>query len=506
MSMRYDVIVIGAGIGGLTAAAILSRNGKKVLVLEKNPVAGGYAINFRRGKFEFDASLHMICGCNKEGQTYKILEESGIINKVQFAKPKYLYRMSFPDFDMRVVQGNPSAYISDLIKAFPHETKGIYGLVNEIQKIYTQLSEFMSFPKPFVVERLYFRAKYPLLFYYTDKSWQDLLNRFLKDNSLKVILSQLWEYLGLPPSQLSCLNFAYAWHDYLYNGGFYPLGGSQTLATAFIEVIKENAGTVLLNAEVGKIIVKKRTVEGVQTKKKEEFYADTIISGIDVNQAFLQLMPKDCIPGKYRKKLVAMQPSISAFQVYLGLNIDPNNIGLPDYEIFDNPGYDLDKQYVAIERNDMENAPCVVTIYSNIENNVSGIGRSIVGIISLAGYDFWKNITAKDKYRETKKTLADILIKRAQKFVPNLSSYIETIEIATPLTMERYTGNYKGAIYGWSQVISQSGLDRLRAQTPIKNLYLSGAWTRPGGGMAAVMLSGKQIADRLLKRTRIWKH
>jgi prolycopene isomerase len=93
------------------------------------------------------------------------------------------------------------------------------------------------------------------------------------------------------------------------------------------------------------------------------------------------------------------------------------------------------------------------------------------------------------------------LIKRAEDIIPRLSSYIDVQEVATPLTMERYTGNYKGAIYGWAPLISQTGFRRMDSKTPIKNLYLAGAWTRPGGGTTGVMYSGKSIAEKILKMT-----
>ena len=125
MSEKYDVIIIGAGIGGLAAGAVLSKKGKKVLVLERIHVPGGCAVNFRRGRFEFDASLHLLNGLDKGKPSYRLLEECGVDKKVKFLKPAHLYRSIFPDFDVRVPQCNSEAYINILGNLFSKEKNRI---------------------------------------------------------------------------------------------------------------------------------------------------------------------------------------------------------------------------------------------------------------------------------------------------------------------------------------------------------------------------------------------
>jgi len=500
MQNKYDVIVIGAGIGGLTAAAILARNGKKVLVLEKNPVVGGYAVNFRRGEFEFDASLHMICGCGKDEPTYKILRRAGVSDKVVFLKPKYLYRSIFPDFDLRIIQSNPKGYLNELTKKFPSEQKGINKLFREMTEIYYEMLKFLYSPIPFGIEKFYFPLKYPKLFFYSNKPYQDMLDRFLKEYRLKAIISQLWGYIGLPPTKLSSLYFSYAWHDYLYNGGYYPKGGSQSLSNAFVKSIKENNGEIILNKEVEKVCIDNYIGRCVRTKDKKEFYADVIISGIDAKKTFLRLIGEEYLTKSFKRKLNKMQPSISAIQIYLGLNVDLKDKGIFDYEIFFNPGYDFESQYEDfIGNTNIENMLCAITIYSNLESNIALLGKSVIGFIALSNYDFWRELSDKE-YEEKKQQIANILIRRVEKIIPNLSSYIEKIEVATPLTMERYTGSTNGAIYGWSQIISQTGIKRLDFKTPIRNIYLASAWTQPGAGITGVMFSGERTADNILKR------
>jgi prolycopene isomerase len=500
MSEKYDVIIIGAGIGGLTAGAILARNGKKVLVLEKNPVVGGYAVCFKRKGFVFDASLHMINGCNPDGPTYSIFKKCGIANKIQLLKPPYIYRSIFPDIDIRIPQNNIPQYINILTKRFPLEQDGIIRLFKEMSRVFYEGNKFIYSKLPFYMELIYAPIKYRKLFLYVYKPYQIMLDSFLKDEHLKAIISQLWGYYGLPPTKLNSFYFSYAWYDFLHNGAYYLKGGSQALTDALIEVIKENRGELKTNRDVDKIIIVNKVAKGVRVNKKEQFFADVIISNVDATKTFKFLVGEEWLPKSFIKKINRMNPSISIFQIYLGLNLNLKRSNINDYEIFINPDYDPNSQYQACINNDMGKVFIALTLYSNIDTDIAPKGKSVVGITTLSGYDFWANLSP-EEYRSTKEIMANLLINRVEKVIPHLSSCIEVKEVATPLTMERYTSNSKGAVYGWSQIVSQSGIRRMDSNTPIKNLYLASAWCRPGGGIVGVMYAGEKVADHLLKKS-----
>jgi prolycopene isomerase len=499
MSEKYDVIVIGAGIGGLTAAAILARNRKKVLVLEKNSLPGGYAVSFRREKFVFDASLHLMDGCSEGTPTFSILEKSGISKKIQFLKPEYLYRSIFPDFDLRVPQNDPEKFIKILLEYFPSEKEGLHKLFNKMSSIFHDANRFFNSKTPWIFEKLIFPIKYRNLFFHTNKTYEFMLNKYLKDKKIKAIISQLWMYLGLPPTKLAAFYYSCAWHDYFANGGFYPCGGSSCLSEALATVIKENKGDLIFNNEVKEIIVENNEAKGVKTKKGEYFQSKVIVSNIDVRKTFFNLMRESNILQDIRNEIIDMEPSISMLKVYLGIDPSIKKVNSIDYEIFVNPDYNIDNQYKACLNNDVLNALFTITLYFNLDIQNKYIEYNpTMSIMMPSGYDFWSNLT-KREYDIKKEELANILINKAEKIIPGLSNFIKIVEVATPITMEKYTGTYKGAVYGWSQKLSQSGIKRLSQKTKIDNLYLASAWTYPGGGIVGVSYAGEQVARKISK-------
>lgn len=498
MKNKYDVIVIGAGIGGLTAAAILARNGKKVLVLEKNPVPGGYVVNFSRGKFIFDASLHLLDGCCEGTPTFSILEKSGISKKIQFLKPKYLYRSIFPDFDLRIPQNNPASFIEVLSEYFPNEQEGLYKLFNKMSAIFYDTSRFFDSEIPWILEKLIFPVKYPSLFFYSNKTYEFMLNKYLKDKKLKAIISQLWPYLGLPPAKLAAFYYSCAWHDFFCNGGFYPQGGGSSLSEALATIIKDNKSDLMFNSEVMVITTERNKATGIKTKDGDYFQSKIIVSNIDAKRTFLNLIKEADSVDDIREEIADMKPSISMLQVYLGIDPAIKEVNSIDYEIFVNPDYNVDKQYKACLSNNVSDACFFITLYFNLDIQNNNAGYPTLSITMPSGYDFWSNLSKKDYYIKKEK-LSNVLINKAEKIIPGLSGFIKILEVATPITMEKYTGNYKGAVYGWDQDITQSGIKRFRQKTKIKNLYLASAWTYPGGGIAGVSFAGEQVARKILK-------
>jgi prolycopene isomerase len=209
----------------------------------------------------------------------------------------------------------------------------------------------------------------------------------------------------------------------------------------------------------------------------------------------------------YLRKLDSYSVSLSSFQLFLGLKEDLiGQIGFKDTEVFYYPGYDFDMCYEGMDKGDIEGGGFAVTLYDNLYRGYSPAGKNTLNLMTLQGYSLWQEFEAdylkgnKGAYRAKKKALADRLIDLAErKLLPGLRDAIEVVEIGTPLTNVRYTRNYRGAVYGWDQTLGNSGRDRVGHKTPIKNLYLAGAWSSPGHGYGAVMPSGLMCFGEIMK-------
>ncbi len=508
---EYEVVIIGAGAGGLSAGATLSQAGVKTLVLEQHDRPGGYMTAFKRGDYRFEVSLHWMDGLDPGGETRELFQNLGILDRVEPIKMDALFRIMGPDFSFEI-PANRNLFMNRLQERFPEEAEGIEKFFKKLDNIHEggrALSrlEDQSVPlrlaKLFMAPFLYhdfIRALYVNLDEMTDK--------YISDDQLKLLLQILTAATGLPPSQIQTAYYAFMWGSYYHYGAYHFVGGSQAVSNALAEVIEENGGEVRLNTLVEKILIQDGRAVGVRTADSREIYADYVISNANAHSTYLKLVGEEHLKPKFIRYIKNLEPGISATQVFLGLNLDLEKVGLGDIgEIACSTTSETDstKIFENLMTMNIEKSGIPLALYSNTDPTCAPPGKSVVVLTFFSPYDWenrWRIDEGREAYEALKEEVTERMIKVAETCIPGLRESIEVIETSSPLTMERYTLNYKGAFMGWAPIPEQNMLKRMKQKTPLDHLYLAGAWTFPGGGQSACLLSGYSTAQKILKKIR----
>lgn len=501
----YDAIVVGAGLGGLSAAAAFARQGFKVVVLEQHSVPGGYASAFTRpGGFLFDVSLHSTTVGIRNGVA-NLIGGFPEIQDLVFEAHKPLYRAVFPDYDIRVPHRDLAGYVKILKTSFPDDGAAIDAIFADMKGLTDEVGRVSSAAP---ADLAAFPQKFPLLFKNMNRTWGEMLAERVQNPKLRSVISSLWGYFGLPPSRLSTFYYAMPLIGYLEGGGYYPHGTSQTISAALAGLVQKNGGEVRLNTRVTRILTRDGAAYGVRTADGAELRGRAVISNANAIDTLAKMVDEKGILQATLARMDKLSISFSTLLVWLGLKTDlVRKVGLKDSEIFYYPTYDHEAAYAAALAGGLPPDPGYgLTLYDNVWPGASPKGKNTVGIIVTQGYDYWKKYEtdyfygAKDDYTKEKLRLADILIDAVEKrFLPGLRKAVVVKEVATPLTNLRFTSNPRGAIYGWDQTVDNSGQRRFPQRTPVKNLYLSGAWTFPGHGYGACIPSGLACFAEVMK-------
>ena len=531
---QYDAVIIGAGLGGLSCAALLAMSGFRPLVLEKNSNPGGYATSFQRGDesgnlFTCEASLHGVTG---NPLSFQVLEQLGIADKLTFVPHDFSWSSRYPGLPLDLPQPprdqNGQADANQalananqaLANMFPNEAMeiGRYiqcwgGLLADINKFYDP--EEGGMPE----DPTQFPVLYPTWYSIMNKTLDELFQDYnITTPALKGILGQSWPYYGLPPSQIPAWLYLMYTGTYYGYGNFYIEGTSSSLSDALVTTIENAGGEVLLDMEVNKIILEKGQAVGVKAKKvigadprTQRYYARAVVSNVAIPLTFSKLLPQaDSIAelDGYLDNVTSGQPSTSHFNVWLGLDLskDYNDTFMEHYEQLRSStvvynGFDHDEAYEALLQCDPTKAGVAVLAYDKILPGYSPDGHLTLTLTMLSGYEPWQAFEEeylagdKDRYYEEKSLIAEQIISFVEERapLPGLSDLIVMQEASTPLTNARFTNNTQGAIYGYEQAMDNNGFARLEKfgqRTPISGLYLAGAWSYPGGGFEPVMLSG----------------
>jgi len=476
MSKKYDAVIIGAGVAGLTCGCYLAKAGLKILIVERHYQPGGCCTSFNRKGFIFDAGVHYLGSLREEGNLFNILKDFELLNRIKFIINDPTDRVITPDKTI-FIRKEKTETRKELISHFPKEKVSI--------------NNFLSFILDNDLLQIISKTK--------KNSFKDLLDNFFKDYKLKAILSILLGSLGLPPSQLSALAAVVLYKEFILDGGYYPKGGMQIFPNLLTERFKEYGGEISLGTEVKKIVTHNREVIGVSLMDGEFITAKNIISSADSTATFKKLLDVESKENRSVNKLI---PSPSAFIVYLGLN-KKLDINPPHYVTWFFPTYNIEAAYgKGIDLSSCSKFKYLVYAFpSLVDPTLAPNKKSILRIYTGAQFTN-NNITNKFKER-----ICEKMINEASRFIPELkNNIIEVKVIATPCTFYKFTYNKKGALFGLASTIKQIDRNTFPPVTTIKNLYLTGHWVTNGagqGGVSPSVFSGKATARLLLRNTKI---
>lgn len=496
---NYDVIVVGAGLSGLATASLLAQKGKRVLVVERHSLAGGYATNFEREGFTFDASLHSFNGMCEGADSYELLKACGVADKVEFLPHPFLYRFVDDDVDMTVGERDIGRFERQLGDMFPSERDGLRRMFREARATHKQIGKVFTSAWPVPLRVMSMPFLFGKVLRYERDTVDKFLSRFINAPRLKELLSVQWSYYGLPPDRLNFPYFCYPFVDYLHHGGYSIKGGSQVLSDALVDVIQRHGGRVLLTTPVKKVLVANGRVVGVDAKRLGSVFARHVVSNISPH-ALVDLAGMQHFCGRFLDRLTSMRTAISGLQVYLGLDCPLSELGVrkDEYIIFVGSKNSLTEQYEALQANDLESGRTAfsINLFSGVDPSLAPAGMSTLGLFTLCGGQYWHDLT-RDQYEVRKAEVTRTLIRRAETMLPGLSRHIKVCETGTPRTMTRYTSNPAGSFYGFEQSVDQAGLlKRFGQKYPVKGLYQVGAWTFPGAGYIGALMSAKFLSDR----------
>jgi len=517
-SRDWDAIVVGSGLGGLTAAAYLATNGWRTLVLEQHYVAGGNSHVFRRNAlhgeqtFEFDVGVHYVGDCGPRGTMPTILKGVGLEGKIEFLEmdPDGFDTLMFPDFSFRVPKGW-DRYRERLIATFPDEETGLHRYLDVLESVVAEQRSIRLPVEPEDLPRIAKEA--PNFLAWGLKSLQELFDDCGLGQKVRAVLDGESGAYAVPPSRAPVVLQAGLMDHYL-KGAFYPKGGGQVLPAHLVDVIRSHEGEVRMRAKTERILVEDGRACGVRLTSGEEFRAPVIISNADLKRTVLEMVGAEHFSPETVARINEYRMALPIFCVYLGLDIDLRD-RVPNTNFWYYDTYDIEGMYTDCDEGRIPTGLGLFITMASVKDPdteaIAAKGYTSMEVMMWVPPDYrlWaieegpaagERYHGKPEYRSFKDQVMDMLVDGVEKVIPGVKEHIIWKEAATPITQEKYTLSTAGTSYGIEMATDQVGPSRPSPKTEVEGLYLAGASTMFGHGIVGSMRGGVGCASAVLGR------
>jgi phytoene dehydrogenase-like protein len=499
---RYEVVVVGGGIGGLTAAALLANKGLQVLVVEQHYIPGGCCTTLRRKDVSFDIGAALLYGFGEKGYNPHRYVMNELEEEIDMIRHDSIFRVNF---DQRQVTFwlDFERYFQELVAAFPHEEKGLRALYRRLEKFYRAVIVNKTPAPPSEIHwadamKGFFRA--PLgtmqLGMFLFKNTRSILEKYISDPDVIGFFNVLMATMFCcTTAELPVLLSSIIIMDSHVGGAYYPVGSPQTLPNKLERALERKGGQVLYRHLVEEIIIEGRTAKGVRLDDGTVIRADHVVSDATVWNLYGNLIKPEHIKPERIKWAQSFVPTFSVLMLYIGVDKEAIPEDTRPIEFYVADWHNLDSPNMILYIPSLDD-PSICPPDAHSMTLAFASGSSMEGREwPRPGDPSYQS----EGYYEDKKKAAEKALDHLEVHFPNLRKHIRVLEVGTPATVERFTLRKKGCVGGPKQMMGQEMLRRLKARSEWKNLYLCGDSTVLGEGVVAVTSSAVGAANMVLR-------